>query len=261
MSEHDSAAAHPLADAAEVAMVLAAQRGPGRDRDRLVERYLPLIGSLARTYAGTANVDRAELMQEGVVGVLRALRRYDPEIGTSFWAYASWWVRQAMQQLVSEMARPIVLSDRALRQLARLKAAERAFAQAHGREPSSSELAEATGFSLAQVESLMLAARRPRALEERIGGDAEGTSLGDRVPDPRAEDAFDRVPLRIATRDLPGLLATLDERQRHVIRARFGLDGEVRTLRELADCLGVSAERVRQIEEGSLRRCREAAGP
>src|SRR4051794_34596674 len=186
MSEHDSAAAHPLADAAEVAMVLAAQRGPGRARDRLVERYLPLIGSLARTYAGTANVDRAELMQEGVVGVLRALRRYDPEIGTSFWAYASWWARQAMQQLVSEMARPIVLSDRALRQLARVKAAERAFAQAHGREPSSSELAEATGFSLAQVESLMLAARRPRALEERIGGDAGGAALGGRGAPPPA---------------------------------------------------------------------------
>jgi RNA polymerase primary sigma factor len=260
MSGHDSASDHPLADAAEVAIVLAAQRRPGRDRDRLVQRYLPLIGSLARAYAGTANVGRAELMQEGVVGVLRALRRYDPEIGTSFWAYASWWVRQAMQQLVSEMARPIVLSDRALRQLARLKAAERDFGQAHGREPSSGELAEATGFSLAHVESLTLAARRPRALEERIG-DADGTSLGDRVSDPLAEDAFERVPLQIATRDLAGLLAALDDRERHVIRGRFGLDGEARTLRELADSLGVSAERVRQIEQGSLRKCREAAQP
>jgi RNA polymerase primary sigma factor len=242
-------------------MVLAAQRGPGRDRDRLVQRYVPLIGSVARTYAGTANVNRAELMQEGVVGVLRALRRYDPEIGTSFWAYASWWVRQAMQQLVSEMARPIVLSDRALRQLARLRATERDFGQTHGREPSSGELAEATGFSRAQVDSLTLAARRPRALEERIGGDDDGTSLGDRVTDPHAEDPFDRVPLRIATRDLARLLAALDDRQRHVIRGRFGLDGERRTLRELADILGLSAERVRQIEEGALRTCREAAEP
>src|SRR3954453_14828133 len=148
MSGHDSASEHPLADAAEVAIVLAAQRGPGRDRDRLVERYLPLIGSVARTYAGTAGVERTELMQEGVVGILRALRRYDPEIGTSFWAYASWWVRQAMQQLVSEMARPIVLSDRALRQLARVRAAERRLAQELGREPSPRELAGATGFTV-----------------------------------------------------------------------------------------------------------------
>ena len=111
----------PTLGGTEVDAVLAAQVAPGPARDRLVQRYMPLIGSIARTYAGTRNVDRGELMQEGVVGLLRALRRYDPEIGTSFWAYASWWVRQAMQQLVSEMARPIVLSDRALRQLARVE--------------------------------------------------------------------------------------------------------------------------------------------
>src|SRR4051794_11966076 len=104
----------------ELALVLAAQARAGPERDRLVGAYLPLIGSVARTYVATGNVERRELMQEGIVGLLRALQRFDPEFGVSLWAYASWWVRQAMQQLVSEMARPIVLSDRALRQLARL---------------------------------------------------------------------------------------------------------------------------------------------
>jgi RNA polymerase primary sigma factor len=249
----------PLARAAEVQLVLEAQAGSGRARDRLVERYTPLIGSVARTYAGTPNVDRRELMQEGVVGLLRALQRYDPEVGTSFWAYALWWVRQAMQQLVSEMARPIVLSDRALRQLARLRAVERRLMQEHGREATSRELAQATGFSLEHVECLTQASRSPRSLEERIGGDDDGMALGDRVADPRADDAFDVVALRIASGRLPALLGVLDERGRGIVRDRFGLGGEARTLRELADVLGLSAERVRQIEQESLERCRFAA--
>jgi RNA polymerase primary sigma factor len=241
-------------------LVLAAQVGSGPARDRLVRMYMPLIGSIARTYAGTRNVERTELMQEGVVGVLRALHRYDPEIGTSFWAYASWWVRQAMQQLVSEMTRPIVLSDRALRQLARIRAAERRLAQEFGRNATLRELAAATGFSLEHVEALSSAARRPRALEERIGGDDDdGVALGDRVADPRAEDAYELVPLRIDCRQLASLMETLDERERGIVRDRFGLDGEIHTLCELADVHGVSAERVRQIEQESLEKCRDVA--
>jgi DNA-directed RNA polymerase sigma subunit (sigma70/sigma32) len=96
-------------------------------------------------------------------------------------------------------------------------------------------------------------------LEERIGGDDDGMALGDRVADPRADDAFDVVALRIASGRLPALLGVLDERGRGIVRDRFGLGGEARTLRELADVLGLSAERVRQIEQESLERCRCAA--
>jgi RNA polymerase primary sigma factor len=244
----------------EIVLVLAAQAGAGPDRDRLVNAYLPLIGSVARTYVGTGNVERRELMQEGIVGLLRALERFDPDVGASLWAYASWWVRQAMQQLVSEMARPIVLSDRALRQLARVRAAERRFEQEHGREPTRRELADSTGFDLEHVESLTCAARRSRGLEERVGGEPDdGAALVDRVVDPRAEDAYELVPTRIACTQLPSLLAALDDRERTVIRDRFGLGCASRTLREVAKDLGVSAERVRQIEQEALEKCRMAA--
>jgi RNA polymerase primary sigma factor len=244
----------------EVTLVLAAQARGGRERDRLVQMYTPLIGSIARTYLGTREVDRCELMQEGVVGLLRALLRYDPTLGASFWAYASWWVRQAMQQLVSEMARPIVLSDRAMRRIARIWSAQRQFAQSHGREASLSELADLTGFSLEHVESLVSATRRPRALEEPVGAeDEDGAVLGDRIADPRGEDAYELVGLRVACEELPSLLEALDERERGIVRDRFGLDGPAHTLRELAGSLGVSAERVRQIEQESLQKCRVAA--
>jgi RNA polymerase sigma factor (sigma-70 family) len=93
-------------------LVLAAKECRGEARGALLEAFTPLIGSVARGYRGASGVGRAELMQEGVVGLLRALERYDPELETPFWAYASWWVRQAMQQLVSELSRPVVVPDR-----------------------------------------------------------------------------------------------------------------------------------------------------
>jgi DNA-directed RNA polymerase sigma subunit (sigma70/sigma32) len=129
------------ADASERALILRAKAGGPRDREELVTWFAPMIAGVARAYRRSAAVDREELMQEGVVGLLRALERYEPGRGVPFWAYAVWWVRQAMQQVVSELSRPMVLSDRALRQLARIKDAQRRFEQAHRYEPSPSELA------------------------------------------------------------------------------------------------------------------------
>ena len=99
-------------------LVVAAKESRGEARDALLEACTPLIASVARGCRGASGVGREELMQEGVVGLLRALERYDPELETPFWAYASWWVRQAMRQLVSELSRPVVVADRAARQLA-----------------------------------------------------------------------------------------------------------------------------------------------
>ena len=247
-----------LAAAAERELVLAARRGGAAEREELVEAFVPLIASVARIYRSRAQVDRAELMQEGVVGLLRALERFDPEMGTPFWMYASWWVRQAMQQLVSELGRPIVMSDRALRKIARIKDAQREHLQRHGREPSLSAIAETIGVPRQQVESLMAAERCPRALEEPVGGDHDaGITLGELLDDPSASEAFDRIPRQLELAQLPRVLAVLDERERTIISARFGLDGHESTLRELGEQLGVSAERVRQIEEVSLGKLRE----
>jgi RNA polymerase sigma factor (sigma-70 family) len=248
-----------LAAAAERELVCLAKDGGCAEREELIEAFMPLIGSVARIYRNRAHIDRAELMQEGVVGLLRALERFDPGMGTPFWMYASWWVRQAMQHLVAELGRPIVLSDRALRKLARIKDVQHEHLQRHGREPSTPELADALGLTREQVESLMAAERDPRALGEPIGGDQEvGTTLGELLEDPRATEAFDRVPARLEIERLPQVLSVLDARERMIIRSRFALDGTECTLRELGEDLGVSAERVRQIEAASLDKLRES---
>jgi DNA-directed RNA polymerase sigma subunit (sigma70/sigma32) len=247
--------------ALERELVLAAKAQDADARAALIEAFLPLVASVARLYRGSAAVDRAELMQEGVVGLLRALERFDPSLHTPFWAYASWWVRQAMQQLVSELTRPVVLSDRAVRQLARVKDAHQRHLRAHSAEPTLSDLAESTGLSREQVERLMAAERKPRALEEPLGSDGEaGGTFGDLLADPNAEDAYDCVPRRLEVQTLPALLSGLNDRERTIVGARYGLDGPEQTLGELAGRLGVSAERVRQIEQRALDKLRDAAG-
>jgi RNA polymerase primary sigma factor len=217
-------------------LVLAAKECRGEARGALLEAFTPLIGNVARGYRGASGVGRAELMQQGVVGLLRALERYDPELETPFWAYASWWVRRAMQQLVSELSRSVVVPDRAARQ---------------------------TGIERAQVESLIAVERVPCALEEPSSGaeGARGDRFGERLPDPVAEAAYERAARRLALTSLLPRIASLSRREQTILRGRYGLDGPVQTLRGLGADLGISAERVRQLEQQALETLYAAATP
>ena len=241
-----------LAAEAEAELVRRAQAGDERGRADLVDALMPLIAATASTYRASAAVQRAELLQEGVVGVLRALERYDPERGVPFWGYASWWVRQAMQQLVAELTGPAVLSDRALRHLARLKDAHREGLLEHGREPGRDELARRAGLA---VE------RAPRSLDEPVAEEdgAIGT-FGELIADPLAEDAYERVLAAVQAEELLALLSELSARERAVLEARFGLDGgDEATLGDVGARLGLSAERVRQLERRALAKLAAAA--
>jgi RNA polymerase primary sigma factor len=242
-------------------LVLAAAGGDALAREELVEQFLPLIGSVARGYRSTAGVERAELMQEGVVGLLRALERFDPAMGTPFWAYASWWVRQAMQQLVAQVRRPVVLSDRALRQLARVKDARRVHVQSEGMEPSNAQLAKRTGLAVAQVQRLIAIDRAPRGLDEPLGSgsDDRAGTIGDTVADPAGKDEYERVISRVAGDQVSGLPDSLSAREREILCARYGIGCDAKTLRQIADGFDLSAERVRQIEERALAKLRTAA--
>jgi RNA polymerase primary sigma factor len=241
-------------------LVIAAECGDSAACRELVEAFLPAIAKLARSFQN-GRVERGELLQEGVAGLLFAARRYDPELNTPFWAYASFWVRKAMQELVAELIRPVALSDRAVRDLAQIRRARHEHLQAHGSEPSNGDLSHATGLTLAQLENLQATERPPRAMEERLSAGADSDSpatIGDSIVDPAAERAYQQVLDDLEIRGVRDLTDELDERERTVIRAHYGLGERAQTLSEIGARLGLTAERARQIEADALSKLRAA---
>jgi RNA polymerase primary sigma factor len=228
--------------------------------EELVSAFMPAIDGVARLYQSFRSLERQELRQEGVVGLLRAARRYDQSFETPFWAYASWWVRQAMQQLVAELTSPVVLSDRAARSLVQMKRARSAFAQANRREPSDSELAEIAKLPLDQVQHLVAAESAPSSLQARLPGDEEmATTFAERLADPAVEEDYERIIDRADGEQIQDLAAGLDERERRIVFAHYGIDCRQRTLREIGREFNLSVERVRQLEERALGKLRQAA--
>jgi RNA polymerase sigma factor (sigma-70 family) len=250
-----------LPAALERKLVEEAKAGDRRARAQLVEAYLPAVAAVARVYRGRGQIERADLMQEGVVGLLRALERYEPERGVPFWGYAGWWVRQAMQQLVAELSRPVVLSDHALRQLARLREVHARHLRRHGREPTAQQLASGTGIDPEDVDNLLATERPARSLEAPAGdGDERVSSFGELLCDPLAEDEYERVIAQVAGEELRALLSGLTERERGILSAHYGIDGPEQSLRAIAAPLGLSAERVRQLERRAVGKLRAGAG-
>lgn len=240
-------------------LAIAAESGDTDASRKLVEAFLPSIFGLARYFPTGVGVDRQELVQEGVAGLLFAAHRYDSGLGTPFWAYASFWVRKAMQELVAELTRPVALSDRAVRGLARIKAARKAHLQVHCCEPTNDDLSRASGFTPAQVESLLAVERTPRGMDEPLTAEKGAmATVGDTISDPAAELAFDRVLDEIEIREARDFADQLDERERAVIRGHYGLGQPAQTLSQIGDTLGLTAERARQIELAALNKLRDA---
>ncbi len=238
--------------------MVAAEGGDAQACRHLVEAFLPVIAAVAHRYDRGPGVERRELVQEGVAGLLFAARRYDPALNTPFWAYASIWVRKAMQELVADVARPVALSDRAARGLAKIRAARREHLQTHGGEPTMEELSRATGLTRAQLERLQATERRPRGVEEQLrAGEETAATVGDTIADATAEQAYEQVLDSIEIREVRDLTDQLDERERAVIRAHYGLGQSVQTLSQIGHALGLTAERARQIEVRALVRLRE----
>jgi RNA polymerase primary sigma factor len=246
--------------AQELQLLTAAETGDVHACDRLVHTFLPAIGSIARTFPSGLGLDREELIQEGVVGLLFAARRYDAGFNTPFWAYASFWVRKAMQRLVAELTRPVALSDRAARDLGHIHIARREHLRVHGTEPTNAELSLATELTPAHVESLQATERTTRSIEGRAHGSEDSNStVGDTIIDPLGEKAFEHVLDALELGQVhDGLDEELDGREREVIQSHYGLTGPAQTLDQIGGSLGLTAERARQIEVGALSKLRAA---
>lgn len=223
-----------------------------------VESNLRLVVVLAQRRQASG-MPLADLIQEGNLGLIRAVEKFDWRTGWKFSTYAKWWIRQAINDAIANHSRTIRLPARIWAQLRELSIASAEFAAACGRSPSNAELAAHLGVSTTRVEELLMWSVVPSSLSEPVGGDG-GLELGDRVVDPEAHLQFDRGAASIWRDEAERLLGVLGDREREVLRLRFGLDGgEVLSLGEAGRRLGLTGERVRQIQVAALAKLREVA--
>ncbi|MBX5468725.1 MAG: sigma-70 family RNA polymerase sigma factor [Thermoleophilaceae bacterium] len=239
----------------EVELAKRIERGDQAAKDRMIESNLRLVVANAKRYRGLG-LPFLDLIQEGILGLIRAVEKFDYRRGFKFSTYATWWIRQAMQRGLQHHSRTIRIPVHIGQELTKVRAAERKLASELGREPTAQELADRLGMDVHQLEELRSAERVPVSLETPVGSDGDA-ELGSLLPFDGPEP-LEEVAVELEEQSIRRALARLDENARRVIELRFGIGGnEPLTLREVAKLTGLSAEGVRKLERRALRRLAE----
>jgi RNA polymerase primary sigma factor len=234
------------------------RRAHGGDREarkRLIESNLRLVISIAKKYRGRG-VPFEDLIQEGNAGLIKAVEKFDPEMGNRFSTYATWWIRQAVTRAIADQARTVRLPAHVVDSLYRLRRAESSLSIELGRDATEEELARRLGKGPDEARRLREVGQPISSINARLG-DEEGSEVGDLLPDERSGDDYVRVEVGQWEQTLAEAVRSLPEREAKVLEMRHGLDGsETRTLREVSEVLGISQERARQVEIKALRTIR-----
>jgi len=239
----------------EITLATRIQEGDEAAKRALAEANLRLVVSIARRYMGRGMMF-LDLIQEGNMGLIKAVEKFDYTKGFKFSTYATWWIRQAITRAIADQARTIRVPVHMVETINKLNRVSRNMVQELGREPSIEEIAEAMELSIEKVREIMKAAQEPVSLETPIGEEHD-SNLGDFIEDHDAPAPDDAAAYALLREQLEDVLDTLTEREENVLRLRFGLtDGKSRTLEDVGKLFGVTRERIRQIEAKALRKLR-----
>lgn len=239
----------------EVELALRIEKGEPRARQELAEANLRLVVSIAKRYVGRG-MQFLDLIQEGNMGLMKAVEKFDYQKGFKFSTYATWWIRQAITRAIADQARTIRIPVHMVETINKLIRIQRQLLQDLGREPMPEEIGAEMGMPSDKVREILKIAQEPVSLETPIG-EEDDSHLGDFIEDQEATSPADHAAYELLKEQLEGVLDTLTDREENVLRLRFGLDdGRTRTLEEVGKVFGVTRERIRQIEAKALRKLR-----